>query len=98
MSEQASQLALKSYLILKTGRSVWEHSIQTLSKMSFEYDNDFKDAIEYGKFLDRYYIPTRYPDALNPPAVPFETYTKKDAEEAVEFAKRIISLVKNKLN
>jgi HEPN domain-containing protein len=97
MSEQASQVALKSYLISKTGREVREHSIQTLSKKSVKYDDDFKEIVEYGKILDRYYIPTRYPDALNSPAVPFETYIKKDAKEAVGFAEIIITLVKDKM-
>ena len=46
--------------------------------------------------LDRYYIPTGYPDALAPPAVPYEIYTAKDAEEAVDFARKIIDKVKRK--
>jgi HEPN domain-containing protein len=47
--------------------------------------------------LDRYYIPTRCQDALTPPAIPYETYTEKDAQEAIEFAEKIVKLVKNEL-
>lgn len=53
--------------------------------------------IEVAKFLDRYYIPTRYPDALASPAVPYETYTEKDAVEAIGLAEKITELVKQKL-
>jgi HEPN domain-containing protein len=47
--------------------------------------------------LDRYYILTRYPDALAPPAVPYKSYTKKDAIQALRYAKEILQLVRNKI-
>lgn len=94
MAEQASQKALKAYLILKTGRPVHEHSIQTLAKRSAAYDGKFEEAVEYGRILDRYYILARYPDALAPPAVPYETYTKRDGENATNYAAKIIEMVK----
>lgn len=95
MCEQSAQVALKFYIIFKTGRPVlWEHSIQTLAKKCLQFDKEFNEIIEYGRVLDRYYIPTRYPDALTPPAIPYETYTSKDASEAIGFAKRIVETVK----
>ena len=95
MSEQTAQVALKAYLICKTGRYVlWEHSIQTLAKKCIHYDDEYNEVIGFGMILDRYYIPTRYPDALAPPAIPYETYTAKDASEAVGFSKKIIDLAK----
>ena len=98
MSEQSAQVALKAYIISKTHRPVlWIHSIQKLSEKCAEYDKDFERLIEYGRILDRFYIPTRYPDAITPPALPYETYTKKDAKEAVRFSKNIISKVKKRL-
>lgn len=53
--------------------------------------------LEVAKFLHRYYIPTRYPDALASPAVPYETYTEKDTTEAIGLAEKITELVKRKL-
>ena len=61
MSEQSAQLALKSYLIFKTGRYVSIHSVKKLAEGCLQYDTDFEKTVEYGKILDRYYIPTRYP-------------------------------------
>lgn len=97
MSEQSAQVALKSYLIFKTGRYVSIHSVKKLAERCLQYDTDFEKIIEYGKILDRYYIPTRYPDALAPPAVPFESYTENDAKEAIKFVKEIIDKVKEKI-
>jgi hypothetical protein len=47
--------------------------------------------------LDQYYIPTRYPGALAPPAVPFESYTEEQGGKAVQIAKALVSLIRQKL-
>ena len=46
------------------------------------------------KELDKNYIPTRYPDALQEGA-PFELYTKNEAERAIKSAKSIIEFCKS---
>ncbi len=95
MCEQTVQMALKSYIILKTGRSpLGIHSIQKLAERCARFDSKFKAIQDFGKVLDRYYVPTRYPDALTPPAVPFETYTLDDAREAVEKSQEIVSSIR----
>lgn len=40
-------------------------------------------------FLDRYYIPTRYPNGL-PAGVPHDYFSKADAEQAIEAAEAIL--------
>jgi HEPN domain-containing protein len=60
-------------------------------------DHDFNKHVASGRILDQYYIPTRYPDALAPPAVPFESYTEEQGEKAVAAAQGIVSLVTEKL-
>ncbi len=97
MSEQSAQLALKSYLIYITGRYPTFHSIKKLAEKCSKYDKEFEKIVEYGKILDRYYITTRYPNALAPPAIPAEIYTKRDAEEALYFAKEIFNKVAEKI-
>ena len=97
MAEQSAQVALKSFIISQKKRFVWEHSIQELAIVSSRYDKDFEKIIEDGKILDRYYIPTRYPDALATPAVPYKSYLEKDAAEAIDIAERILTLVKKKM-
>ena len=97
LCEQAAQKALKAYLYSKGKRYVWQHSVQELAGVSREYHEKFEDAIEAGKILDRYYILTRYPDALAPPAVPYKTYGEKDASQAVSLAGKIIEMVKEEV-
>jgi HEPN domain-containing protein len=97
MSEQASQKALKGFLIAQGRRSVSIHSVARLVEDCSRIDKDFSTHIASGRILDQYYIPTRYPDALAPPAVPFESYTEEQGEKAVHAAKAIVSLVRQKL-
>jgi HEPN domain-containing protein len=97
MAEQAAQVALKAFIIYHKKRLVWEHSVQELAKICSQHDKEFEKFIEYGKILDRYYIPTRYPDALAPPAIPCKTFTARDARDAVRFAKEILEKVKQKV-
>lgn len=97
MAEQTAQVGLKAFIIYHKKRLIWEHSIQELARLCVQYDSSFQKFIEYGRILDRYYIPTRYPDALARPAVPFKTYTEEDAKTAIKFAKEIIKKVKNKI-
>jgi HEPN domain-containing protein len=44
------------------------------------------------------YIPPRYPDAWAGETAPFESYTKRDAEEAMKCASEVISIVKRCLS
>lgn len=97
MAEQCAQVTLKAFIIYHKKRYIWEHSVQELARIGSQYDKDFEKVIEEGKILDRYYIPTRYANALARPAVPYKSYTEKDAVEAISFAEGIINLVKNKI-
>jgi HEPN domain-containing protein len=72
--------------------------VAQLAERCADIDPDFKKLIAAGRILDQYYIPTRYPDALAPPAVPFESYTEAQAQRAVKTAESIYSLVAKKLN
>lgn len=97
MAEQASQKALKAFLIAQGQRSVPIHSVAQLAERCAGLDSDFKKHIASGRILDQYYIPTRYPDALAPPAVPFESYTAEQAQRAVKAAQAIYAIAARKL-
>jgi HEPN domain-containing protein len=53
----------------------------------------YKEKLE---FLDKFYVPTRYPDAL-PGSLPEGLPNKEDAEKAVESAKEVVDFVKKAL-
>jgi HEPN domain-containing protein len=97
MCEQASQKALKAFLFAQGRRSIPIHSVAQLAEQCAKIDHDFNKHVASGRILDQYYIPTRYPDALAPPAVPFESYTEEQGEKAVASAQAIVSLVTQKL-
>ena len=95
MAEQTSQMALKAFLFGQGRRHILVHSIYELVLQCAEVEPKFEEAAEWGRVLDRYYIPTRYPDALAPPAVPFQTFIRQDAEQATRYAADIVQLVKS---
>lgn len=94
-SEQSAQKSLKAYLLYKGKRFIPIHSVGELMKEAGIMDNSFLPLIDSGKRLDRHYITSRYPDALPEPAIPAESYTKNEAEEAVETARKIFQLCKS---
>ncbi len=96
-AEQCSQKALKSYLYFKGERYIPIHSVGKLALKAMEFDKDFNQIIAISERLDRYYIPTRYPDALAFPAVPSESYQIEDAEQSIKDANLILNLVKSKV-
>ncbi|HHT9117895.1 MAG TPA: HEPN domain-containing protein [Candidatus Hypogeohydataceae bacterium YC38] len=97
MSEQAAQVALKAFLYLKGERFVTAHSVAELVMMCQAHSQEFAPLLNAGKMLDKYYIPTRYPDALAPPAVPYKTYTSEEAQKALQQAENIVELVEKKI-
>ena len=96
-AEQTGQLALKAFLYGKGERFVNLHSVKQLVERCATHDPAFGQVIDAGKVLDQYYIPTRYPDAIGFPGVPYETYTAKQANEAVQLATSIVVLVTSKV-
>jgi len=98
MAEQIAQKALKAFLYAQGERAIAEHSVKSLMKRAMASDRRFEPLIEEAAMLDQYYIPTRYPDALAEPAVPFESYTKDQATKAIASAQRMFTLVKQSLS
>ncbi len=92
LSQQAAEKALKAYLYLKGNQLVWGHSVAELADDASATDTSFAALKEKGSFLDRFYIPTRYPNGL-PGGIPSESFNERDAEEAMQAAKAIIAAV-----
>ena len=96
-AEQTGQLALKAFLYGQGERFVNIHSVKQLVESCAAHDEGFRQFINAGKILDHYYIPTRYPDALAFPDVPYEIYTEREAKEAVELAQHVVAFVQQKI-
>jgi HEPN domain-containing protein len=97
LAEQAAQKALKAFLLSRGERYLWEHSIQKLAQKAAFYNKQIGNLQDEGARLDKFYLPTRYPDALPYPAIPCESFTQTEAQEALDIARRILGLVKEAL-
>jgi HEPN domain-containing protein len=86
LSQQCAEKALKA-LWLAMDADPWGHSIQKLI-MQFPQQNLLKNPqvwLNNASFLDKFYIPTRYPNGL-PDLTPSQAYFSQDSEQALEKA------------
>jgi len=88
-AEQAAQKFLKGFLISRGERFVPLHSIKELLSKAAQYESKFNRLTAEGQKLDRYYLITRYPDALPSPNTPYESYDKQEAREVLEITEKI---------
>ena len=88
-SQQAAEYAVKAYL-RGTGQDSFGHSVSSLAGKA-QFNANF---INFGKTLDKYYIPTRYTDAWVE-GIPGDYYTVEEAIEAIEDAEAIIQEVES---
>jgi HEPN domain-containing protein len=85
LSQQAAEKVVKALMIFKFKKYDDIHSVSELLRRVHAESN----LVEDGEKLDRFYIPTRYPNAW-PLGAPYAHYTRLDAEEAMEGARRIV--------
>ena len=93
LSEQATQKALKGFLISRKQIHSQVHAITKLLKQAVKFNEEFDKFIDEGKILDKYYLSTRYPDTLPEPLLPFEAYSEKEAKEAMAISRRIFDFI-----
>ena len=92
-SQQAGEKALKA-LWYFLGEDPWGHSIQKLIAELPDPDahKRLQPVLEAGALLDRYYIPTRYPNGL-PDLTPGQAYFRQDAEISSTSSRQLLSVV-----
>ncbi len=78
-------------LHLHLGQEAWGHTmVKLLSELPLEVP---AELIERAKFLDVYYVPTRYPDAFSE-GIPAEHYGPLQSEEAIRHAGAILGFIR----
>lgn len=95
-SQQTAERALKAYLYFSGKRHVIGHSVLELAKECARLDADFESIIGEVSFLDRLYIPTRYPNGL-PGGVPAQVYQADEAHTAIRLAEKVVAMVERKI-
>lgn len=94
-SQQAAEKAVKG-LFQYLHAEAWGHSISRLLKELPQDRRPDNEIIEKAISLDRFYIPTRYPNGFDI-GTPKDYFTRKDAEDACKAAKQIIQFCKSKV-
>lgn len=96
-AQQSGEKAIKSlwYLI---DSDPWGHSVQRLVAEFPERETipDLEKWLDYGALLDKFYIPTRYPNGL-PDLTPGQVYRSSDAERGLEAARALVAACRQRL-
>lgn len=93
-SQQAAEKVLKAYLYNLGYTTIHSHSVRVLLGQSIQKGAPLSPFDEIARFLDNFYIPTRYPNGLDEDLAPVEYYDRKDAQKCVESATSILTAAK----
>ncbi|MFQ6052025.1 MAG: HEPN domain-containing protein [Candidatus Hydrothermarchaeota archaeon] len=88
-AQQSAEKAVKA-LYMKKNCIAWGHSVYELLENLSEDTKPEASLIEKAKKLDKYYIPTRYPNA-HPSGPAYKYYTKEEADEAIRVCEEVIA-------
>ena len=87
-AHQAAEKALKA-VFFHLGGEAWGHGVLELLA-GLEARTEVPDELKHrGRELDRFYIPTRYPNGW-PAGKPADYFTDKDSRDAIGCAERIL--------
>ncbi len=95
-AQQAAEKAIKAYLYASGERVVLGHSVSDLAAEAARTNPGFESLTRAGAELDRFYLPTRYPNGL-PGGIPATAYVKEDADQALRLATTILEFVRGAL-
>lgn len=92
-AQQSAEKALKAVYDFLGGEG-WGHMVTKLLKELPEDKVSVPEKLlEKSMYLDKLYIPTRYPNGFDS-GVPADYYTVREAKEAIRYAADILSFVK----
>ena len=95
-AQQAAEKALKA-LAGRLGGDAWGRSLLTLVTRLATADPVTVSLREVAIRLDRYYIPTRYPNGFDEGA-PLDYFLESDSREAIGHAEQVIGFVRHRLS
>lgn len=96
LSQQAVEKSLKACLVARKKYNIRTHSLMELYKLVRKLVPSLDRFETSFQKLDKYYAPTRYPDAL-PGSLPEGLPTKDDAEKALAQAQEIFTLLQKEI-
>jgi HEPN domain-containing protein len=91
-SQQSAEKALKALYQVMSGEG-WGHSVFALIEGLSEKLEVSENLRSSARFLDRLYIPTRYPNGFDQ-GIPADYFMKEDADRAIEESGEILEFVR----
>lgn len=89
-AQQSAEFAIKA-ILHGLGLGAYGHSVSALL-LKLPKELDPSDVMQEAKTLDKYYVPTRYPNAWSD-GLPTDYYTRQDSLQAINYAEKIIKWV-----
>lgn len=89
--QQSGEKALKARLYAEGKRQVLGHSLIELATELLAVSRAFEEIVEQARRLDRYYIPTRYPNGL-PGGIPFQSYSAGDLTNSIQDLREVFRI------
>jgi HEPN domain-containing protein len=90
-AQQAAELALKA-LYQHHHAEGWGHLLDRLIEGLLAEEPGLADLREAARILDKFYIPTRYPNGLEAGA-PADAYTRTEADQTIAYAEQFLQFV-----
>lgn len=97
LSQHSAEKGLKAFLYARGDGMVLGHSVAELCRRAASLDSELENIRKKAATLDKYYIPTRYPNGL-PGGIPSEAFEKRDADRAIEIASEVIGVIERILS
>jgi len=93
-AQQSAEKAVKALLYTRGRTAVITHSIADLIEESKTFVPELAALTDEAKYLDTFYLATRYPNALAGERPPSQYYSQGDAQRCLSCAESILSAVK----
>ncbi len=95
-AHQAAEKALKA-VFLKLGMDAWGHTLTVLiGNLPNTVEKPSTTLVNYARMLDKYYIPTRYPNGFESGA-PTDFYTAEEAWNAIRQAEDLLEFCRHQI-
>ena len=96
IAEELRDLLNQAQSRLSRGADAWGHTVTALLGLVTTAELAGEELITCAKSLDKHYIPARYPNGFDAGA-PVDFYTKKDSDDAIPCAERLISFARSQI-
>lgn len=95
-SQQAVEKTLKAFYLFYFDSVPKTHDLEAIANKLKKKEQEVLQFEEKIRYLNKFYVPTRYPDAL-PGSLPEGLPDRDDARQSLDFAKEIAFFITKKL-